>query len=175
MPHPFLDVRIVDAHVVGIVDEQRGGAVRDGGLQCLDGRIAILLEIERDHLEAGSGGGRGIAGMRLDRSDDLVALAEFAARSVIGAGHHAIGVGRIGAAARLENELIHAGQFAQDQVEFVDDLQDALQRIVGLQRMHIGHQAARPPARPLRGLYFIVQVPKRLMFIMPWVSWTDRR
>ena len=80
----------------------------------------------------------GVAGMRLDRGDDLVALLELAARRVVGAGDAGVRVGRIGAAAGLEDELIHAGQLAQDQVEAVDDLQHALQRLLVLVRVQLG-------------------------------------
>ena len=85
-----------------------------------------------------------------------------------------MGVGGIGAAAGLEDELVHAGQLAQDQVEVVDRLRA---RPAACPRAAAG--AARPDqragrlARPRGGLYFMVQVPKRLMSIIPSVSWTE--
>ena len=50
----------------------------------------------------------------------------------------------------------------------------ALQRVLGLQRVQLGQPA---PGRLLghRRWYFMVQVPKRLMFIIPSVSWLSRR
>ena len=112
MSHPLRDLRVVDAHVVGIVDHQRRGAVRDGGLQRIERRIAVLLQHERDHLEArGRGGGR-VAGMRLDRGDDLVALLELAARGVVGAGD-AGGGRRHRRRRRAGRRTVHAGQLAE--------------------------------------------------------------
>ena len=45
---------------------------------------------------------------------------------------HGVGVCGVGAAAGLEDELVHAGELAQDQVEPVDELEHALQRLVVL-------------------------------------------
>ena len=47
-------------------------------------------------------------------------------------------VGGVGAAAGLEDELVHAGQLAQDPVEAVHDREHALQRVLGLQRVELG-------------------------------------
>ena len=75
-----------------------------------------------------------------------------------------------GAAAGLEDELVHAGQLAQDQVEAVHELEHALQRLVVLVGMQLGDLGPRRELVASRGLYFIVQVPKRLMPIIPSVS-----
>ena len=48
-------------------------------LERVQRRVAVLLERQRDDLEAGGRRGRGVARMRLDRGDDLVALRELAA------------------------------------------------------------------------------------------------
>ena len=93
----------------------------------------------------------------------------------IGARDARMGVGGIGAAAGLEDELVHARQLAQDQVEVVDDLEHALQRVVGLQRDAPRPARRRAASSETRGLYFIVQVPKRLMPIMPSVCWLSCR
>ena len=85
-----------------------------------------------------------------------------------------MGVGRVSTAAGLEHEPVHAGQLAQDHVEAVDRRQHALQRVLGLQRVQLG----QPALRRLLGRgrwYFMVQVPKRLMFSIPCVSWLSRR
>jgi hypothetical protein len=54
-----------------------------------------------------------------------------------------MGVRSIGAATRLEDELIHSRKLAQDQVEVVDDLQDALKRLLMLQRVNVPQMAGR--------------------------------
>ena len=73
-PHPVLDVGIVNPHVVGIVDEQGRRVIRYGGLERLGRGIAVLLQHQRDDLEAGGSGGRRIARVSLDRGNDLVPL-----------------------------------------------------------------------------------------------------
>ena len=108
--------------------------------------------------------------MRLDRGHDLVALRELAPRGVVGARDHGVGVRGVGAAARLEDELIHAGEAAEDQVEAVHELEHALQRLVGLVGMQLRDLGPRDELPASRGLYFIVHVPKRLTPIIPSVS-----
>jgi hypothetical protein len=81
--------------------------------------------------------------MGLDRGDDLVALFQLASGRVIAARHGAVDVRRLGAATRLEDELIHSRDLAQDQVHAVDDLQRSLQGVLVLERMHLGD--LRPP------------------------------
>ncbi len=167
---PLRDLRVVDAHVVRVADHQRGRPVGDCGPQRLERRVAVLLERQRDDVEPGRRRGRGVARVRLDRRDHLGALRELAARRVVGAGHAGVRVGRVGAAAGLEHELVHARELAQDQVEPVDDLERALQRVRVLVRVQLRRsRAGATSSSPRRGLYFIVQVPKRLTPIIPSV------
>ena len=44
-------------------------------------------------------------------------------------------IGRVSAARRLENELVHAGKVTQDEIKIVHDLQQALQRLIRLEGM----------------------------------------
>ena len=133
--NPFLDVRVVDAHVVGIVDHQRSRAIRYHRPQRFDRRITVLLQRQRDELETGCCGGRRIARMGLDGRDDLVARFELSARRVIGARDACMRVGRVRAAGRLEYEAVHAREFAQREIERMDDLKRPLQRVRMLARM----------------------------------------
>ncbi len=169
--HPFLDVGIVDAHVVGVVDHQGGGAVGDRGLQRLDRGIAVLLQHQGHDLEAGGRGGGGVAGMRLDRGDDLVALLQLAARLVIGAGDDAMGVGGIGAAAGLEDELVHARELAQARSKSWIACSMPCSVSSGCSGWTSATNGRWAIASLTRALYFMVQVPNRLMPIMPSVSW----
>ncbi len=112
----------------------------------------------------------GVARMGLDGRDDLVAFIQLAARRVVGPGNAGLEVGGVRPAAGLEDESVHARQFAQCQVEAVDDLEQALQGVRMLQRVHSAHLGPRgTDASDTAGLYFIVQVPNRLMPIMPSV------
>ena len=86
--------------------------------------------------------------MRLDRGHDLVALLELAARGVVGARDHRVGVGRVSAAARLEDEGVHPGDAAKDQVEPVNELENSLERLVVLIRVQLRDLRSR---RDLRG------------------------
>ena len=80
-------------------------------------------------------------------------------------------VGRVGAAAGLEDEPVHARELAQRLLEPMDDLEHALERLLVLVRVHLGDEVLRGARASLtRGLYFIVQVPNRLMPIIPSVS-----
>ena len=92
--------------------------------------------------------------MGLDRGDDLIAPGKLAAGLVIGPRQAAVGIGRIGAAARLEDELIHARQFAQDEIEVMDDLDDALQRVLGLIGMKFGEIGAHGHGLAEAGVVF---------------------
>ena len=82
-------------------------------------------------------------GMRLDRGHDLVALTELAARGVVGARDHGVRVRGVRAAARLEDERVHARDAAQDQIEPVDELEHALQRLVVLVGVQLGDLGPR--------------------------------
>ena len=135
---PLDDVGVVDAHVVGVRDHQRRRAVRDRGAQRVERRVAALLERERDDVEPRGGGRRRVARVRLDRRDHLVALLELAPRGVVGARHAGMRVRGVGAAPGLEDELVHARQLAQDQVEAVHDLEHALHGVVVLVRVDLG-------------------------------------
>jgi hypothetical protein len=128
--HPAVDLRVVDPHVVGLLNHERGRPLRDGGLERIQRRVAVLLERQRDDLEAGRGGGGGVARMRLDGRDDLVAPTELTARRVVGARDHRVRVGGVGAAAGLEHELIHPGHSAQEEIQPVDELEHALKHLV---------------------------------------------
>ena len=60
---------------------------------------------------------------------------------------HGVGVRGVGAAARLEDELVHPGEAAEDQVEPVDELEHALQRLVvlvGVQLRDLGPRDELP-------------------------------
>ena len=70
---------------------------------------------------------------------------------VVGARDHGVGVGGVGAAAGLEDELVHAGQLAQDQVEPVDELEHALQRLVGLGGVQLRDLGPRDELRRAAG------------------------
>ncbi len=138
---PAGDVGVVDPHVVGVVDHERRGPLRDGRLECCERRVAVLLERQRDDVEARRRGRRGVARVRLDRGDHLRALRELAPCAVVGAGDAGVEVGGVRSAAGLEDEAVHPGELAERLLQ------------------------------PGRGLYFIVQVPKRLTPIIPRVSW----
>ena len=142
-PHPLVDVRVVDPHVVGVVDHQRGGAVGDGGAERVDLRIAVGAEHERHDLEPGRGRRRGVARVRLDRGDHLVALLELPAGRVVGAGDAGERVRGVRPAAGLEDEPVHPGEAAQDLVEAVDRGEDALKRVLGLVRVELGELRPR--------------------------------
>ena len=101
---------------------------------------------------------------------DLVPLRELAARGVVRARDARVQVRRVGAAAGLEHEPVHPRELAQRLLEAADDLEDPLQRLLVLVRMQLGDERAAVIASLTRGLYFIVQVPKRLMPIIPSVS-----
>ena len=147
-PHPVFDVRVVDAHVVRVVDHQRRRAVRDRSPQGLDRRVAVLLQHQGHDLEAGRRRRGGVAGVGLDGGDDLVACPELALGGEPGARDAGMRVGRVSPAAGLEHELVHAGQLAQDQVEAVQDLQRPLQRLLVLKRVNL--RDFRAPRRGLR-------------------------
>src|ERR1700687_424329 len=76
--------------------------------------------------------------------------ARLPALHVIGARYTAIGIGGIGPAAGLEDELIHARELAQDEIEGMDDFQNALKgilRLIGMKLGEIGphrHHLAEP-------------------------------
>ena len=109
----------------------------------LDRRVAVLAEHQRHDLEPGRRGRGRIAGMRLDRRDHLVAALELAARGVVGAGDAGVRVRRVRAAARLEDEPVHPREPAEDLVEPVDELEDALERLVVLVRVELGELRPR--------------------------------
>ena len=142
-PHPLVDVGVVDPHVVGVVDHQRGGAVGHRGAERVDLRIAVGAEHERHDLEPGRGCRRGVARVCLNGGDDLVAPSELPAGRVVGAGDAGEGVRGVRPAAGLEHEPVHAGEAAQDLVEAVDRGEDALKRVLGLVRVELGELRPR--------------------------------
>jgi hypothetical protein len=62
----------------------------------------------------------------LDRGDHLGPLRQLAARGVVRTGDARVEVRRVGASARLEHEVVHAGELAEHLLEAPDDLEDPL-------------------------------------------------
>jgi len=102
-PHELLDARIEDARVLGIGDEQRGGALRDRRPERVEVGVAVRTGVERRDAIPGRPGAGRVRRVREDRGDDLVPLG-LAARRVVGPDHGHVGVDRGGACARLERD-----------------------------------------------------------------------
>ena len=67
----------------------------------------------------------------------LVPRSELALRPPVRPGHHGHGVGGVRTASGLEDKLVHARERPKDEVEVVDDLHGALQRVGMLQGMSL--------------------------------------
>ena len=134
----LVDLRVVDAGVLGVGDHAAHGALADGRLEGLEVGIAVLVGHDRDDFEARHRRGRGIAGVREDRGDHLVALAELAARGEVGAHDAGVGVDGVRAAARLQGDGLHAGDRLEVLAAVVDDAQQPLQGLLVLPGVQFG-------------------------------------
>ena len=135
----LVDLRVVDAGVLGVGDHAADRLLADGGLERLEVGVAVLVGHHGDHLEAGDVGRGGVARVREDRRDHLGALVELAALGEVGAHHAGVGVDGVRAAAGLQREGVHARDRLQVLTGLVDDLEQALQRVLVLPRMQVGH------------------------------------
>ncbi len=134
----LVDVRVVDADVLGVGHEDAGQVVADF-INCrgkgLDVRNSPLIRPNRDDLEPGSHGRSRVAGMGKDRRDDRVPLLVAPVRVVFPHDRRG-GVHGVVSASRLEGDTVHAGYLFHDLLELVEDLQDALAGRDILQGMH---------------------------------------
>ena len=121
------NTRIEEAGVLWAGEHDAGRALRDRGLQGRQLGIATFARIEREDLEAGNGGRGRIGRVRESRRDDLVPPVKLAARLMIGTDDAGVGVDALSAAARLETELVHAGDLAHEAVHAVHDFEQALE------------------------------------------------
>ncbi len=140
---PFLDLGVVDAHVVGIIDHDQGGFFADGRLEGFKRRVAIFFQWQVHHLEPRSRSSRRIARMRLHGCHHFSALTQHAAVLPIRPRNRRHGIGRVRAAPGLKDELIHPGKVAQDAIKVMNDFEHALQRIRVLIRMHFSQFGAQ--------------------------------
>ncbi len=134
----LVDLRVVDAGVLGVGDHAAHGALADGRLEGLEVGVAVLVGHDRDDLEAGHRRSGRVAGVREDRGDHLVALAELAAGGEVGPHDAGVGVDGVRAAAGLQGDGLHAGDGLQVLAAIVDDLQQALQRLLVLPGVQVG-------------------------------------
>ena len=135
--HVLVDLRVVDAGVLGVGDHAAHGLLADGGAEGLEVGVAVLVGHHGDDLEAGHHGRRRVARVREDRRDHLVALVELAPGLEVAAHDARVGEHRVRAAAGLQREGVHAADRLQVLPGVVDDLQQALQGVLVLPRVQV--------------------------------------
>ncbi len=134
----LVDLRVVDAGVLGVGDHAAHGLLGHGRLEGLEVRVAVLVGHHGDDLEAGHHRRGGVAGVREDRRDHLAALVELALGLEVAAHDARVGEHRVRAAAGLQREGVHAADRLQVLAGVVDDLEQALHRLLVLPRVHVG-------------------------------------
>ena len=138
----LVDLRVVDAGVLGVGDHAADGLLADRRAEGLEVRVAVLVGHDGDDLEAGHHRRRRVARVREDRRDHLVALAELAPGLEVAAHDARVGVHGVRAAAGLQREGVHAADRLQVLAGLVDDLEQALHGVLVLPRVHVGGAVA---------------------------------
>lgn len=140
--HKFLHVAVVHAGVLGVGHDVTGGALGDRCLQLLQiGQTGDGVRLEVDDLEAGHGRSGGIGGMGVDGGDDLVPVLSLILE--VGADQAGHGEDTLGAAAGLEGKAVHAGDLTHIAVGLIEDLQQALDGALVLERMVVLNEAGQ--------------------------------
>ena len=133
----LLDADVEDARVLGVREEYRRGAVGEGRLEGFDVWIALFVGLDYRNFVSLDDGHGAVRGVREERRDYLVALVLLALVAPVGADYRGEREDAVRAAAGLHREDVEAGDFLEELACLVEHFEDALRRLVGLERVHI--------------------------------------
>ncbi len=135
-PRDLLDLRVEDAERVRVRQHQAGDRVVGLGAQVVDVDAAVGVRADLDDLVAGHRHRRRVGAVRGVGRQHLRAV--LAAVLVVGARQQQAGELAVGAGARLERDVRHAGDLAERLLQAVHQLERALRPRRILQRVQAG-------------------------------------
>ena len=138
-PGDLQDVPVKNPHRVGVGQHQTGGVRPHGAAQGLHIHAAVFAGGDVHHREARHDGGGRIGAVGGVGDDDL-GPGGVVPPGVVRLDEQQAGELAVGPGGGLEGHGVHAGDLPQELFGFVENLQTALDRLLGLEGVNLGEQ-----------------------------------